>query len=443
MTTQEMLRFPASYYQRDWVRACRDATSHYSTPVAWDLHGPLDQAALTRALDELVRRHDALRTAFEPRRGDVEQVVWPGIDVPLRPVDLSGAADPDAEVDPLVVRESERPRALDTPPLWHALLLRLGPARHVLAMFIHHLVFDGWSHGVLHDELVRCLRATASGRLPRLPRLPRRAGDFARWERSLRDADRERWWRENLRSLPPLAAVPPVGGRFISCALPAVPPRSAEALHELAGRHGVGFNAAVLAAVVAARRHVVGDDVVVGVTRAGRDAPDSRRVVGPLLDHVPVRVDTSGAITVGTLLRRVHRAYQDATTRRLPLGLIRQVVDEDLSARGGRLFDTRYNYLPGASSGAVEAPTPGGPVRIAPREIDPVRLAPPHTEDHPEVLPLSYILRRQPDGQVTGEVCGHDAVHPRPALTALAGELTTTLHQLAAGGDRRLPEGAG
>lgn len=441
MTTPETLRFPATYYQRDWVRACRDAVSHYSTPVAWDLHGPLDQAALSRALAELVRRHDALRTAFEVRHGDVEQVVWPDVDMRLRPVDLAGTADPDAEVDALVVRETERPRVLDTPPLWHALLLRLGPARHVLAMFIHHLVFDGWSHGVLHDELVRCLRATASGRSPRLPGLPLRVGELARQERSLRDADRERWWRENLRSLPPLAAVPPVGGRFVSRELPPVPPRSTEALHELARRHGVGFNAALLAAVVAVRRRLVGDDVVIGVTRAGRDAPESRRVVGPLLDHVPVRVDTAGATTVGSLLQRVHRAYREATARRLPLGLIRQVVDADLDARGGRLFDTRYNYLPGAASGVAEARTPDGPVRIAARGIDPVRLAPPHTEDHPEVLPLSYILRRQPDGQVTGELCGHDAVHPAAALAELAGELATTLQQLAAGGGR-LP-GAG
>ena len=97
---------------------------------------------------------------------------------------------------PAAVAEAERPRALHTAPLWHLLLVRLGPEHHVLAAFIHHLVFDGWSHGVLHDELVRCYRAAAAGRAARLPDLPLQIGDFAHWERSRRHPDSERWWRE-------------------------------------------------------------------------------------------------------------------------------------------------------------------------------------------------------------------------------------------------------
>jgi len=425
--------YPASYYQRDWVLACRDATSFYSTPLAWDLCGPLEPELLTRALVSLTERHDALRTAFCARGQDVEQLVWPAVDVPLRVVDLAGTADPAAELEDRLVLEAERPRVLDRPPLWHAQLLRLRPGHHVLAIFIHHLVFDGWSHGVLHDELVRCLRAAAEGRPPRLPALRLGVGEFAEQERTLRDREAERWWSDRLAALPSVVP-PPLGGRFVSCPLPAVPAEVGPGLRRLADEVGVGMSEAVLATVVAARRLEVGDDVVVGVTRARRDEPASQRVIGPLLDHLPVRVDTSGGITVGELFVRVHEAYRAARRRSLPLGLIRQVVPDELP--GGRLFDTRVNYMPSASSG--EAVLAGG-LRVVPRVVDPARQRPRHTEDHPEVLPLSFNLRHRRDGLLTGDVCGHDGVYSHTALAALGERLVLTLQRIAAGGGQRLP----
>lgn len=442
--TADLLRYPASYYQRDWVLACRDATSYYSTPTAWDLRGELEPDVLTRALGDLVSRHDALRTAFHAHRGDVDQLVWPSVEVLLPLVDLSDRPDPAAEADDRIVQEAELPRLLHTPPLWHALLLRLGPQHHVLAMFIHHLVFDGWSHGVLHDELVRCVRAASRGRPARLPHLPVRVGELAHRERALRDADAEGWWRDRLAALPPLSATVPAGGRFLSRPLPPVSRRSAEGLRQLADAHGVGLNTALLATVVATRRHEVGDDVVIGVTRASRERPESHRVLGPLLDHLPVRVDTSGGLTVGGLLARVHRAQRDAVDRRLPLGLIRRAVREDLTGRGGRLYDTRYNYMPSSSGGDAVVPTPDSALRITGRQIDPQRLRPRNTEDHPEVLPLSVNLRRQLDGELTGDLCGHDGPHPPAALDELGSRLVATLDRLAAGdGSGPLPAGPG
>jgi hypothetical protein len=408
------------------VLACRDGQSFYSLPLAWDLNGPLDRDALVRAIGDLMRRHDALRTAFQPRDDEVDQLVWPAVEVDLAMVDLTG--QPLNTVDARIVAEAERPRAVHTAPLWHGLLMRLGPQRHVLALFVHHLIFDGWSHGVLHDELVRCYRGAASGRPPKLPGLAFQIGDYARWERGRRDAGVEDWWRQNLASLPPLSSLPPVGGRFISTPLPDIPRGATERMRTLAGEHGAGLNTALLAVTLAARRAITGDDAIVGVTRAGRERPELQRIVGPLLDHVPVRVDMSAARTFPELLVRVHRAYQEAMSRPLPLGRIRQVVPDDLTSRGGRLFDTRYNYLPGGSARtAVVSTSDGAELRISPYAVDPMRLAPRHTEDHPEVLPLSYVLRRDPNGEMAGEVCGHDLLHPADRLSVVAEEFTDTL----------------
>jgi hypothetical protein len=438
------VRAPSTYYQRDWFLACRDARSFCSTPVAWHLDGELDPDALTWALESLMLRHDALRTAFRARGDDVDQVVGPRVDIDVPTVDLSDGPDPAAAARERIVAEAERPRALDAAPLWHGLLLRLSPRQHVLALFIHHLVFDGWSHGVLHDELVRCYRAAASGRPPRLPQLRLQLGDFARWERSRRDPLTEAWWRGRLTSLPPLSSIPPIGGRFVSCAISS-PPRSATAaLGKLAQAEGTGVGPAFLAVVLAARRHLVGDDVVIGVTRAGRERPELRRIVGPLLDHAPVRVDLSGRLTFRALLHRVHAAYRDAMAHHLPLGMIRQVVD-DVAARGGRLHDTRYNYLPSAPASAGVVAAAPGELRIAGWPIEPTHLAPRHTEDHPEVLPLSYLIRHQRDGVVTGEICAHDQLYSPAQLTELAESFAATVSRVVGdAADRPLPaqEGA-
>jgi hypothetical protein len=392
---------PATYYQRDWVLACRDGRSHFTTPLAWNLDGELDTDVLRAVLRFLTDRHESLRTAFHVDGGDVWQVVAPSIEPDVSIVDVAS----EGEVDARIALETERPRLVSVAPLWHGLLYRLGRHRHVLALFVHHLVFDGWSHGVLHDELVRCYRALVAGRTPRLPRLRVTPGDFARWERQRRDPALERWWRAELAALPPTLPSPPLGGRFVSVPVPSVP---ADVAPE--------SSSALLAAVCAARG---GDDLVVGVTRSGRERPQLQRVLGPVLDHVPVRVNP----TAGGLLAHVHESYRAAVTHQLPLGRIRDVLDEDLTARGGRLYDTRFNYLPRAAARSGDA----GPLSITPRSVPATSVSPRHTEEHPEVLPLSYVLRQDPDGRLAGEICGPDTMFSRDQLHSLAADLVDVL----------------
>lgn len=424
---------PATYYQRDWVLACQDGWSHFTTPLAWDLTGELDVDVLRAALRTLTGRHESLRTSFRVRGEEVWQAVWPDVEIDLRTVDLAAEGGVDGDVGARIVAETERPRVVSVAPLWHGLVFRLGRHRHVLALFVHHLVFDGWSHGVLHDELVRCYRSLAAGRAPKLPELRLQPGDFARWERERQDPELERWWRAQLGTLPPILPAPPLGGRFVSASLPPIPRAAVAGLTV----DGVGASTALLAAVCAARRCVSGaDDLVVGVTRSGRERPRLQRIVGPLLDHVPVRVDLSGGPTFRELLARVHRSYRAAVEHRLPLGRIRQVVPEDLTARGGRLHDTRFNYLPHSATRPGEA----GPLVITPRPLAPTSIAPRHTEDHPEVLPLSYVLRHGPDGRLEGEICGPDTMFGLDRLTGLAAEFAELVGRVAADGlDRPLP----
>lgn len=151
-----------------------------------------------------------------------------------------------------------------------------------------------------------------------------------------------------------------------------------------------------------------------------------------MLDHVPVRVDLSGDPTFRELLARVHRSYRAAVAHQLPLGRIRQVVPDDLTTRGGRLYDTRFNYLPRAAT----QPGAAGPLTITPRAIASARISPRHTEEHPEVLPLSYVVRHGQDGSLDGEICGPDTMFSVDRLHALAEDFADVVRR---GLDRPVP----
>jgi amino acid adenylation domain-containing protein/non-ribosomal peptide synthase protein (TIGR01720 family) len=212
-------RFPCSFaQQRLWFLHQLDPGGwSYNSSTPLKVTGDLDPAALARALGEVVRRHEVLRTTFEMESEPV-QVVAAGAELPLARVDLSGLAAP-ALREPArselgrVVREHERlPFDLGRGPLLRVLLMALGEREHVLLLVIHHIVTDDWSMGVLVRELTSLYEAFSSGRPSPLPELDLQYADFACWQRQ-RLAGEEleaqlRYWREQLADLPPPLELP-------------------------------------------------------------------------------------------------------------------------------------------------------------------------------------------------------------------------------------------
>ncbi|HEX8905661.1 MAG TPA: condensation domain-containing protein, partial [Longimicrobiaceae bacterium] len=145
------------------------------------LSGALDAAALERALGEVVRRHESLRTTFADSDGGPVQVIAPADGFALPVEDLSPLAEPERE-DELLRRvgdEAARPFDLETGPLFRAPLLRLGGEDHVLLLCMHHVVTDGWSMGVLFREMSELYSAFSQGAPSPLPELPVQYADYA------------------------------------------------------------------------------------------------------------------------------------------------------------------------------------------------------------------------------------------------------------------------
>src|SRR5262249_39439721 len=147
------------------------------------LAGDLDVPALSRALAEVVRRHEALRTRFAP--GPEGSLQW-ALAVPesaLPVVDLEGIA-PEVEVERLAMIEARRPFDLASGPLLRTVLLRLGATEHVLLAAMHHIAADGWSMEVFLREVAALYGAFVAGQPSPLPEPSLQYGDFALWERS-------------------------------------------------------------------------------------------------------------------------------------------------------------------------------------------------------------------------------------------------------------------
>ena len=157
----------------------------YNIPRLWQLRGQLDALALERSLNELVARHETLRTRFTLSEDEPVQVIGPPRAVALPITDLSAMpqAERQARAHQIIDTEARQPFDLEAGPLLRAQLLRLAAEEHLLLLNVHHIVSDGWSMGVLWRELSSVYTAFVSGHAPDLPELPIQYADYAVWQR--------------------------------------------------------------------------------------------------------------------------------------------------------------------------------------------------------------------------------------------------------------------
>src|SRR6266446_4518142 len=183
----EVFVFPASYsQQRLWfLDQLQPGSGAYNVPTAARLQGPLDAAALERALNEVVARHESLRTTFASEAGVPVQVVTPALAVPLPVEDLSALA-PDARDAGLALLLSEAasvPFDLKDGPLVRGRLVRLAPDDHVFLVNTSHIVTDGISIAIIFNEISKLYAAFVSGRASALPPVAIQYADYALWQK--------------------------------------------------------------------------------------------------------------------------------------------------------------------------------------------------------------------------------------------------------------------
>ncbi|HVR97613.1 MAG TPA: amino acid adenylation domain-containing protein, partial [Thermoanaerobaculia bacterium] len=309
----------------------------YNVPDVARWRGPLRVDVLARVLDEIVARHESLRTRIEvSASGKPVQVIDPRLEVPVPVADLQAlpAAAREAEARRQAEEETWRPFDLARGPVLRACVLRLAPDDHVTVFTRHHIASDGWSMEVFSHELAVLYDAFSQGLPSPLPPLPVQYADFAVWQRRwLSGALLEEqlgWWRERLAGAPALLQIPTdrprpavqaFEGAIVSLRVPV--PR-ALAFEELCRREGVTVFMALLAAWDALlARYGAGTDLVVGSPVANRHRIEVERLIGFFANTMVLRTDLSGDPTVRELLGRVRETalgayeHQDTPFERL------------------------------------------------------------------------------------------------------------------------------
>ncbi|WXH33848.1 D-alanine--D-alanyl carrier protein ligase [Myxococcus stipitatus] len=195
--------------QRLWfLDQLEPASASYNVPGAVRMLGPLDTVALARTFEELVRRHEALRTTFRSENGVAAQIIAPASNVVMREVhlDVLPESSREAEARRLVEQEVSKPFDLTRGPLLRVTLARLGEEEHVLVVVLHHIVSDGWSTEVLVREVGALYEAYAEGRESPLKELAVQYADYAEWQRGWLKGEvlekQVEYWRKQLEGAP-------------------------------------------------------------------------------------------------------------------------------------------------------------------------------------------------------------------------------------------------
>ncbi|HEU4561203.1 MAG TPA: amino acid adenylation domain-containing protein, partial [Longimicrobium sp.] len=318
---------PLSFAQeRLWfIDQLEPGSAAYNVPLALDLPGPLDTAALERALGEIVHRHEPLRTVFAVRNDEPVQVIQPFAGFPLPVADLTTLSGDErhAEAERRIADEARRPFDLANGPLLRGTLLKQGDDEHTLVLVFHHIVTDAWSGGIFFRELAALYQAFTLGDEPPLSDLPIQYADFAAWQRGwLRGEALDRqteFWRRRLAGAPavlelptdrPRPAVQDVAGALLPFLLP---PETAAAARALAKREGATLFMVLLAAFQAVLHRWSGEeDVVVGTPIANRTRPELEGLIGFFDNTLALRTDLSGDPSFAALLGRVREATLEA-----------------------------------------------------------------------------------------------------------------------------------
>ncbi len=408
--------------------------------MAYRLDGPLDEEAFGRAVGEIVRRHEVLRTRYLVVGGQPVQVVAPPPRQVVLVADVAALPEPvrEAEARRLLLGAGAPPLSTAEPLAIRVVVVRRAARRRLLRVTFHHIAMDAWSWGLFLRELARLYADFKSGRAASLPPPPIQYSDFACWQRERLDGEalaaQLAHWRRTLAGAPAVVELPAdnprgrVAGRLGDRLEFALPPALAADLLALGRRENVTpFTLLLAAFALLLARWARQDDLVVAVNVSDRPGRETEELIGCFFNTLALRVDLSGDPTFRALLGRVRRVVLDGlANRQAPfervvqeLGLERVLGRNPLTQVA---FEFGHTALPDecAAALAVEG--------IA---IEPLAL--------PDRLRWDlYLYMREDRGRVSGAWVFATDLFERATLSRVHRRLEDLLRHVADGPDERL-----
>ena len=395
----EPLVFPLSFgEQRLWfLDQLEPGNTAYNVPEALRLMGPLQVECLERAIREIVRRHESLRTTFALVNGQPMQSVASTVQTPLEISDLRHLPEPERErvAAGEAAELANRPFDLQRGPLLRTALLVLGADEHILLLVMHHIVSEGgWSMSIFLRELGILYNTYASGRTSPLPELSLQYGDYAVWQRdTLQGAVLEphlSYWTAQLEGAPPVVAWPADRPRPAEQSYKGarqsifIPKNLTDALNTLSRGAGVTLFMTLLASFQTLLFRLTGqDDLPVGVPVAGR-TPQTQDLIGLFLNTIVLRHRLSGEVSFRQLMSQVRQVVFDGLAHQdMPFEVLVEALRPDRSLAFTPLFQVMFAF-PNA---------PRSELKLADLKVTPLEI-----EIRSSMVDLTFFAWEQPNG---------------------------------------------
>jgi len=351
-------KIPLSFsQQRLWfLDRLTPQSAAYNVPAAFRLAGELKLHVLEQSLNEIVRRHEVLRTVFETVSGEPNQKISLLANCPLTYIDLSDRPEKEREacLREIVAEEAETPFDLSCGPLIRAKVLRIASQDHALLLNMHHIVSDGWSMGLLFHELSAHYEAFCLGNPSPLPELPIQYADYSVWQQNWLQNEKEvgkhlSYWREQLDGvstlqLPidyPRPTIQTYQGTSRSLDLSN---KLTQALKDLSQQEGVTLYMTLLAAFqILLFRYSGQSDIAVGSPIAGRTRQETERLIGFFVNTLVLRTEFSNDPIFTELLQRVRGTTLEAYSRQdLPFEKLVEELHPDRNLSNSPLFQVMF-----------------------------------------------------------------------------------------------------
>ncbi len=321
----EIFRAPTSFaQQRLWFLEQYDpGTCVYNIPLAWRISGALDYGTLERSINEIIRRHEVLRTTFVLDGNAPSQMISGRLELKLALYDLSGASDSEIRLQQCIAQAAQTPFDLALGPLIRAELVRTSAREHVLLFTLHHIVSDGWSGAVLMRELSALYRAFADGQRAPLGELQIQYADFAVWQRDWLQGDvlhaQLDYWRNRLTGAPPALELPtdrPRPTTLTYCGASThfdLCPELCASLRALCARSSATTFMSLAAVFnVLLWRYTRQDDICIGYPVANRNRAEIEGLIGFFVNTLVLRTRLDAAQTFDSVLKQVRESLLDA-----------------------------------------------------------------------------------------------------------------------------------
>ncbi|ACK67646.1 amino acid adenylation domain protein [Rippkaea orientalis PCC 8801] len=328
----------------------------YNIPGALKLEGSLKIEALEKSLNQIIKRHESLRTRFKTVNGEAVQIIDPEGQINLKMITLESLDESEkkSQTQSLIKQEAEKPFNLSQDRLIRASLIKLGSESHILLITMHHIISDGWSMGVFVQELTSCYSGYGQGKETQLKPLSIQYADFAVWQREWLCGENLQkqlnYWKKKLTGLPPLIELPtdhprpPIQsfqGSHISFNLTS---EMSEKLKQMSQQTGVTLFMTLLTAFsILLSRYSRQEDIAIGSPIANRNRAEIEPLIGFFVNTLVMRVNLEDNPTVEELLKQVRKTCLEAYSHQdVPFEKLVEEVKPERNMSHSPLFQVMF-----------------------------------------------------------------------------------------------------